>query len=128
MTPPHSSLTGKQPHHDVFNSWSPENPDSNTPRFQYNDQYTCSSSDRFLTDASYLGLRSINLGYTLPDVLVRKIGMSKLRIYCQAENVYYWTKRQGFDPRMGTLYGNYNSDSGYSFPMRTLSGGLSVEF
>ncbi len=128
MTPPYSTLTGNQLHRDVFNSWSPENPDSNIPRFQYNDQYTCSSSDRFLTDASYLGLRSINLGYTLPDVLVRKIGMSKLRVYCQAENVYYWTKRQGFDPRMGSLYGNYNSDSGYSFPMRTLSGGLSVEF
>lgn len=128
MTNPLQTSTGYQLHRDVFKSWSTENTGSQIPRFQYNDNYTTSMSDRFLTDASYLSFKNLTLGYTFPKSLVRKLGMTKLRVYAQAENIYYWTKRQGFDPRMGSLYGNYNSSSAYSFPMRTISGGLSVEF
>ena len=51
--------------------------------------------------------------------------MSKLRIYGAAENIAYWTKRKGFDPRFDSYYGVY---AGAFFPMRTISGGLSVEF
>lgn len=128
MTPPTSTLTGLKLHKDVFKSWSAENNGSDIPRFQYNDDYTGQTSDRFLTDASYLTFKNITLGYTFPKAWIRKAHISNLRVYCQAENLYYWTKRQGFDPRMGSLYGNYNNSSSYSFPMRTISGGLSVEF
>ena len=112
----------------MFKSWTQENSGSNIPRFQYNDDYTASTSDRFLTDASYLTFKNVTLGYTFPKEWMRKAHISNLRIYCQAENLYYWTKRKGFDPRMGSLYGNYNNSSSYAFPTRTVSGGLSVEF
>lgn len=128
MTPPTSTLTGLKFHKDVFKSWTEENSGSNIPRFQYNDDYTASTSDRFLTDASYLTFKNVTLGYTFPKEWMRKIHVNNLRVYCQAENLYYWTKRKGFDPRMGSLYGNYNSNSSYAFPTRTVSGGLSVEF
>ncbi len=128
MTAPWSGITGNPIHKDVFNSWSPENNTSNIPIWQYDYYAGTNTSDRFLTDASYIGLRNISLGYTFPESLTRPLHMSNLRIFCQAENIYYWSKRKGFDPRMGSMYGNYNSDSGYSFPMRTISGGLSVEF
>ncbi len=128
MTPPYETMTGTPLHMDVFNSWTPENTGSNIPRFQYGEYTATNYSDRFLTDASYLGLRNITVGYTFPESVQRTLHVSNLRIFCQAENIYYWTKRKGFDPRMGSLYGNYNASSYYSFPMRTISGGLSVEF
>lgn len=128
MTPPFNTLTGLQLHKDVFKSWSPENMSSNIPRWQYNDIYTATDSDRWLTNASFLTLKTLTVGYTLPSSISRKLKLSKLRIYATADNVYYWTKHKGFDPRMGELYGNYNSTSGYAYPMRTISGGLSLEF
>lgn len=128
MSNPYGTLTGMQLHKDVLKGWSPENQTSDIPRFQYGDEYSASYSDRFLTNASYLTLKNITLGYTFPKSLTRKLAINNLRIYCQAENIYYWTKRKGFDPRMNPYYGNYNSSSGYAFPMRTISGGLSMEF
>lgn len=128
MSTPFNSLTGLQLHKDVFKAWSPENTGSDIPRWQYNDIYTSSDSDRWLTDASHLTLKTVTVGYTIPSKISKKLNLSRLRVYATADNVYYWSKRKGFDPRMGELYGNYNSNSGYAYPMRTISGGISVEF
>ena len=128
MSPPYNTLTGAPMHKDVFNSWSPSNPGSDIPTWQYGNMTDGNSSDRFLTNASYIGLRNLTVGYSFPTSILRALRLQSLRVFCQAENVYYWTKRKGFDPRMGALYGNYNDNSGYSFPMRTISGGLTVEF
>ncbi|MBO4606706.1 MAG: hypothetical protein J5682_02270, partial [Prevotella sp.] len=63
--------------------------------------------------------------YTLPTSLVRKMQMQALRIYLACENVYYFSKRQGFDPRQ-----SYSSTANatYYSPMRTFSVGLNVTF
>lgn len=128
MTAPYESIVGGPIHRDIFKSWSPDNTGSQIPRWQYGEYLGTSTSDRFLTNASYFSIRNISVGYTFPDALMRPLHIRNLRVFCQAENVYYWTKRKGFDPRMGSLYGNYNSGSGYSFPKRIISGGLSAEF
>ncbi|MCM1356002.1 MAG: SusC/RagA family TonB-linked outer membrane protein [Staphylococcus sp.] len=125
MTNPSGSLVGQQLHKDVLQAWSPENTASDIPRWQYNDLYSASASDRWLTNASYLSFRNLTVGYTLPQNLVKRIGFSKVRVYGAAENIAYWTKRKGFDPRMLACYG---ASAGYAYPMRTISGGLSVEF
>lgn len=128
MSAPYGTYTGMPMHKDVFKAWTLENTDSEIPIWKF-DYYTPGSySSRYLTNASYIGLRNVSIGYTFPSKLTRKMKMSNLRVYCQAENIYYWSHRKGFDPRMGEQYGNYNSSSGYAFPMRTISGGLSVEF
>lgn len=122
-------------HRDVWQSWTPQNTSSDIPRFQYADQYTSQICDRWLTDASYLNLQSINFGYTLPRKWISKIGLASLRIYFAAENVCFWSKRQGFDPR-SSFGGIQSTDrhalsipSGLSYaPIRTLSGGLQVTF
>lgn len=116
---------GSNFHADVLNAWTPENPNSNIPRFQFGDEDQSQTQDRFLTNASYLSLQNLNFGYTLPTNIVRKMYLSKLRVYFAAENVWVWSKRQGLDPRQSITGGtnNYN----YS-PIRTLSGGLTVTF
>lgn len=125
MGTPYDSSKGGNIHSDMLNAWSPSNPDSDIPRNMFGQQYTNATSDRFITDASYLSLENINFGYTLPTKLVRKAYLSKVRVYLACDNVWVWSKRQGLDPRQSFTGGNNNT---YYAPIRTISGGLTVEF
>lgn len=125
MSSPTSNSSGFALHKDILKSWSPENPTSNLPRFQLDDEYTAASSDRFMTDASYLSLQNINFGYTIPAKLTAKAGISKLRIYLACENVWLWSQRKGLDPRQSFKGG---SSTAYYSPIRTISGGINVTF
>lgn len=120
-----SGSTGYNYHKDLYNSWSPENTNSDIPRFQLNDQYSAAASTRFLTSSSYLNIQNINIGYTLPSNWTRKLAINSLRLYMSAENVFYWSKRKGFDPRQS--YSAAADATNYS-PMRTISGGVTFQF
>lgn len=117
--------TGYNYHKDLLNAWTPENTGSNIPRFQLNDQYSASMSTRFLTNASFLNIQNINVGYTLPSRWTKKMAISSLRLYMSAENVFYWSKRKGFDPRQSY---DETTNATYYSPMRTISGGVTFEF
>ena len=125
MTSPTSRAVGSNFHKDVLKGWSPENSGSDIPRFQFEDQYTASDSDRFLTDASYLNFQNAQLGYTLPERITQKIHISRLRIYVACDNIIYWSHRQGFDPRF-SFSGTTNS--AVNSPVRTISGGINLTF
>ncbi len=125
MGVPTAQNRGTNLHADLANAWTPENPNTNIPRFMYGDLYTTLNSDRFLTNASYLSLENINFGYTLPSKLVKKMFLSKLRVYFAADNIWVWSRRQGLDPRQSFTGGVNNS---YYSPIRTLSGGFTVTF
>ena len=120
-----SGSAGYNYHKDLLKAWTPENTGSNIPRFQLNDQYSAASSTRFLTDASFLNIQNINLGYTLPSRWTNKMAINSLRVYVSAENVFYWSKRKGFDPRQSY---DETTNSTYYSPMRTISGGVTFEF
>ena len=120
-----SGTAGYNYHKDLLKSWTPENTGSNIPRFQLNDQYSAAASTRFLTNASFLNIQNINVGYTLPSRWTKKMAISSLRLYMSAENVFYWSKRQGFDPRQSY---NETTNATYYSPMRTISGGVTFEF
>lgn len=119
MTVPTSGNTGYALHKDLLNAWTPENTSSNIPRWQYGDAGTGSTSDRFLIKGAYLSLQNIQLGYTLPKKWLGKMNISKLRFYLTCDNVFLWSKRKGFDPRLSA--GSYS-------PMRTISGGINIQF
>ena len=125
MSVPYDSWTGFNFHKDMLDAWSPSNRESNIPRLQYNDTDASSSSDRFLINGSYLNLQSINIGYTLPKSLTRRLGLTKVRVYGAADNVYLWSKRKGFDPR--TSFTGSPSNEQYAF-VRTISGGITLQF
>ena len=124
MSPPGGSV-GSNFHKDVLKAWSPENKNSDIPRFVYNDQNINASSDRFLVPASYLNFQNAQLGYTLPSVVTNRIKVDKLRVYVACDNIWYCSYRQGLDPRQslsgGTSYAN-NS------PVRTITGGINITF
>ena len=119
MSSPTSSTAGKNYHLDLLDAWTPENPNSEIPRFQLNDQYTTSTSDRFLIRTDYLNISNINAGYTFP-VKWWNGHIQNLRVYVACDNVWYWSKRQGFDPRGGS--------NNYYAPIRTISGGVTLTF
>ncbi len=111
-------------HTDMLNRWTESNKNSDIPRLNAADQYTSRQSDRFMISSDYLSLNNITLGYTVPEKLTKKFGVDKIRVYGSAENVALWSKRRGLDPRQG--YGTSNNST-YS-PIRTISGGIRVEF
>ena len=121
-----STTTSTTWHKDILNAWSPENTGSNIPRLQFAEKYSQNPrSDRFITNASYLNIQNINLGYTLPSSLTQKYNVQNIRVYFSGENLFYFSARQGFDPRY-TLKG-YSNPELYS-PIRTISGGISLTF
>ena len=125
MYSPANKTTGMNWHKDMLDAWSADNTSSNIPRLQYEDKDQNGMSDRFLMDASYLNLQNINFGYTLPSNFTKKVGIEKVRVYLACENVWYWSKRQGFDPRYS--YSGSTSQATYS-PVRTISGGINIQF
>jgi TonB-linked SusC/RagA family outer membrane protein len=118
-----TSEAGQNFHKDVLNSWSQDNTSSDLPRWQYGDQETSKSSDRWLTNASYLNFQSFTVGYTLPKNLIKQI--NSIRFYVSGENLCFWSARKGFDPRYS--YSATESVTVYS-PVRTVSGGVQVSF
>lgn len=125
MSSPNSNHAGYQIHEDILNAWNPTNTSSCIPRFMFNDLYSGAASSRFLTTASYLNIENINFGYTIPARLTRKALIEKLRLYLACENVAYFSKRKGFDPRQS--FTNTTNATRYS-PMRTISIGATVTF
>ena len=88
-------------------------------------------STRFLTDASYLNIQNINLGYTFPVKWTKAALINNLRLYVSAENVFYWSKRKGFDPRQTVGLasdGNIGINPTRYSPIRTISAGISATF
>ncbi len=124
MAPPGGTV-GSNYHEDVLNAWTPENKDSDIPRFVYNDQNVNATSDRFLVPASYLNFQNAQIGYSFPAKVLSRIRLTRLRMYVTCDNIWYWSYRRGLDPRQ-SLSGSTSAES-YS-PVRTVSFGLNLTF
>ena len=88
-------------------------------------------SDLYVEDGSYLRLQNISLSYTLPKSIVRKIKLENIKVYMNLQNVYTWTKYNGFDPEVGAMYGDAlmtGLDYGRYPSPRIYTFGLNVSF
>ena len=88
----------------VLQRWTGEGSSNTVPTL--GDSKNWVVSDMYVRDGSYLRLKNITLGYTLPRELTNKIGISRLRVYGRAENLFTWTKYWGFDPEIGAGWDN----------------------
>jgi hypothetical protein len=82
---------------DLLNAWTPTNTNTNVPSLNASNLGAAGNSDRFLKDASYVRLRFLQVGYKVPKKFIDKTFISALSFYVQGENLYTWTKWQGFD-------------------------------
>ena len=98
MTGPYNGHTGYNFHRDVKNSWTPENKSNEFARFQYDDRYFTSSSDRWLTKADYLSLQNVSLGYKIPRNIVQNLGIEGITVSAGVDNLLFFSHRKGFVP------------------------------
>ena len=110
-------------HKDILGRWTPTNKNTNIPRLQSNKQKLISTSDMFMIDGSYLALRNITLGYSIPRDWALSVGFQSARLYVTCDNAFVWSHRKGLDPRTslsGSSAGNLAS------AIRTISGGVTI--
>ncbi|MEN8202755.1 MAG: TonB-dependent receptor [Bacteroidota bacterium] len=122
----------------VLNYWSPENTGATTPRAIVTDPNNNSRISSFwLEDGSYLRLKNVQLGYTLPAPLISRVNITNMRIYVSAQNLLTFTKYSGLDPEVGTTDHttnvgaptlNVGVDDGIYPQARTVSLGVQVDF
>jgi TonB-linked SusC/RagA family outer membrane protein len=87
---------------DVMNYWTPENPTNTQTRVDVIDENRNTRiSSWFIEDASFVRIRTLQIGYSLPQTLSMRIGIETLRIFANANNLYTLTKYSGYDPEIG---------------------------
>ncbi len=83
---------------DAVNVWTSESTSGTTNR---KEDYLDRPSDLYVEDGSYLRLKTLVIGYTIPKSLTQKVYINKLRAYVSAENLLTFTKYSGLDPEVG---------------------------
>mgnify|MGYP002748891290 FL=1 len=98
----------------------------------YDYDYNVQTSTRYLEDASYFKLKTVTLGYTLPESVVKKLRVNSLRVYVSADNLLTLTKYSGYDPETSFSGSpgdsNYGVDFGLQPVLRTFIFGLNLNF
>lgn len=112
--------------------WTPENPNASTPQPRLFGANGTAVSSRYLSDASYVRLRNVSVGYTIPKTVLNRLKVDRLRVYFLAQNLLTFTKYTGWDPEVSTDAVSGNIAAGqdfYSAPQaKTLTVGLQIGF
>ena len=134
--------------------WTEDNPDALFPRLSMGNKLLSNSTqtawnvkfskfpvDRYMFEAGYINLQTLQFGYSIPKKLIQKINLDEARIYFSGENLWNWSpfyKTFGRDYDITTLtYAgddptealNWFTGYGYQYPkLRTLSIGLNLTF
>ncbi|AOM80886.1 SusC/RagA family protein [Pedobacter steynii] len=117
--PSYNKLTG------ILDAWSPENPNGKVPIISTSDANgNFNASDFYVENGSYLRLRNLTLGYSLPKSLTSKMKTGAVRIYATSNNLFTITNYSGFDPEIGMS--NNGLDVGRYPQARSFLLGLSV--
>ncbi len=117
---------GNSPVYLVENSWTPENRDAKFPRLcatpqNNNDAY---SSTFWYKNGNYLRMKSFAVGYTIPEKLISKAGISKLRVYVEGYNLFTFSGLSNYniDPEAPAV------NNGYYPQQRKMSFGVNLTF
>jgi TonB-linked outer membrane protein, SusC/RagA family len=107
------------------NSWSPQNPNGTVPIVERTTNFSTSeqANSYYLEDGSFLRLQNVTFGYTLPQNLLEKWNLQRLRVFAAANNLFTITGYEGLDPAVGGAadtnfgidIGNYPVTRGYTF-------------
>ena len=100
--------------------WYEGRTDATYPRLlQYQDTRNTKPSDFYLQNRAFLKVRNVQLGYTIPQTLIQKARVQRVRVYCSLENFFTFTSFKGFDPEV----------SGMNYPtMKQCTLGLNISF
>ena len=109
--------------------WHGEGTSDYFPRLTIGASENILFSDFYIEDGSYLRIKNIQLGYTIPEALSQRAGMKQLRLYGSVTNLFTFTNYQGYDPNISSGSPLASGiDIGYYPQARTFIGGLKVTF
>lgn len=109
---------------DYLRMWTPDNTNTNIPKVYGNSQVNNQTSDFFLHKADYFKIRSLQIGYTLPQIAIRTFKLNQFRVYVNLENYFTWTKWPNMDPES-----TRSDNDDVTYPLgRVASAGLQINF
>lgn len=115
----------------LLDAWTPENTNTTVPVIEAAGNFSTSSvpNSYYIENGSFLKLRSLILGYTVPSNILQKIKANNLRLYVQASNLFTITKYTGLDPELMGESSAFGIDRGnYPNNQRTFLLGLNISF
>jgi hypothetical protein len=128
---------GSQNVNEVYfnNHWTPTNPSDRYARANGTNGDASSlnnvPSSVWIEDGSFVKLKNISIGYTLPTSLLSKYSISKIRVYVSAQNLFFITNYTGLDPEIGIQNANATQngvDNGAYPSSKFFTFGLNVTF
>ena len=134
---PFNSYYGYTMYEHQLDFWTPTNTDARWPRLTdisdpSNQNNYRMGSDLYMFDGSYLRLKNIQLGYTLPERISMKFGVKRFKIYFNAQNLLTFSNCSFIDPESSEFGSNMNSggaNSGRNYPnLRYFGAGLNITF
>jgi hypothetical protein len=115
----------------VKDSWSTSNPNATIPIFETASNFSTNTQANsfYVENGDYIRLQTVTLGYTMPQSVLSKLKMNKLRLFASANNLFTITKYQGLDPGVG---GNADTQFGIdvgNYPItKSYTVGLNIGF
>ena len=115
--PGYNAADGATPAAFVDDYWTPDNTDAFYPAAYNNAGSNTNNNmqvqDRYLLNMAYLRLKNLTIGYTLPESLIKKVGVNSLRVYGALENFFTWDHLRGLpiDPEYIDGYSMWNTDN-----------------
>jgi hypothetical protein len=108
------SFQGQKSKDLLYNSWTEENTGASTPKAANKSNFSTNtqSCSYYIEDGSYFRLKSLQLGYTIPQNILSKAKVLSFRIYLQAVNLFTITKYSGLDPEIGGNDLSFGIDNG----------------
>lgn len=121
----YGQFVGGLSHDALYNSWTPTNTGARLPMLD-GAAHSQEASTAFIEDGSYLRLKTMRLGYTLPKNMLDKVKMKSLRVYLQATNLFTLTKYRGLDPELDSSGMTMGFDQGSWPTPRQITLGLTL--
>ena len=115
----------------LLNAWTPQNTNTKVPILEAQGSFSSSgvANSYYIEDGSYLRLSSLIIGYTINPVVLQKYGVNKLRLYCQAANLFSITRYSGLDPELGGSSSAFGVDyANYPNNQKSFLVGLNISF
>lgn len=108
--------------------WTGEGTSNTYPRLTTDDtnKNFNNPSDFYLEDGDYVRFKTIQFGYSLPNDVINKAGISRIRVYLTGENMFTFTKYSGYDPEIGG--GVQGIDRGFYPQAKTGLLGINIQF
>jgi TonB-linked SusC/RagA family outer membrane protein len=113
----------------ALDRWRGEGTSNDIPRAVFNDPNNNNRvSSHYLEDGSYMRIKLLTLGYTLPKSVLTALHTQRVRLYVSAQNLATFTKYTGFDPELGNQGNSLGVDRGIYPQARVFLGGVNIGF